>query len=132
MLDETDDISDEDLAVLFMKIDVNGSGGIDWNEFTGFLLQVLCFPSQVLIVQFTHAPLSKTLVFEAIEIWQLLCCRYFCTQASRVSREFTKGNIVIDYCCDCLVWIASYLVGVHPTTVITPVHTLCSATFLAK
>lgn len=30
---------DEDLAVLFMKIDANGSGGVDWDEFTGFLLQ---------------------------------------------------------------------------------------------
>ena len=32
-------MADEDLGVLFMKIDANGSGGVDWNEFTGFLLQ---------------------------------------------------------------------------------------------
>lgn len=32
-------LSDEDLEVLFMKIDANNSGGVDWDEFTSFLLQ---------------------------------------------------------------------------------------------
>lgn len=32
-------MSDEDLEMLFMKIDANNSGGVDWDEFTGFLLQ---------------------------------------------------------------------------------------------
>lgn len=39
VLPDTDDMSDEDLGVLFMKIDANGSGEVDWDEFTGFLLQ---------------------------------------------------------------------------------------------
>ena len=39
VLPETNDISDEDLGVLFMKIDTTISGRIDWEDFTGFLLQ---------------------------------------------------------------------------------------------
>lgn len=39
MLHGTEDMTDEDLGVLFMKIDANGSGSVDWEEFTGFLLQ---------------------------------------------------------------------------------------------
>lgn len=39
VLPDTEEMSDEDLAVLFMKIDANGSGEVDWDEFTGFLLQ---------------------------------------------------------------------------------------------
>ncbi|CAM9475585.1 unnamed protein product [Discosporangium mesarthrocarpum] len=34
-----DDIEDEDLTILFMKVDANNNGGVDWDEFTGFLLQ---------------------------------------------------------------------------------------------
>lgn len=30
---------DEDLGTLFMKIDADGSGGVDWDELTSFLLQ---------------------------------------------------------------------------------------------
>lgn len=40
MLHDTEGMTDEDLEVLFMKIDANGSGSVDWEEFTGFLLQV--------------------------------------------------------------------------------------------
>lgn len=39
VLPDTEEMADEDLGVLFMKIDANGSGGVDWDEFTGFLLQ---------------------------------------------------------------------------------------------
>lgn len=39
VLPDTEEMVDEDLGVLFMKIDANGSGGVDWDEFTGFLLQ---------------------------------------------------------------------------------------------
>lgn len=40
VLHGTEDMTDEDLGVLFMKIDANGSGSVDWEEFTGFLLQL--------------------------------------------------------------------------------------------
>ncbi|CAM9448340.1 unnamed protein product, partial [Laminaria digitata] len=39
VLPDTEEVGDEELGVLFMKIDANGSGGVDWGEFTGFLLQ---------------------------------------------------------------------------------------------
>lgn len=39
VLHDTEGMTDEDLGVLFMKIDANGSGSVDWEEFTGFLLQ---------------------------------------------------------------------------------------------
>lgn len=40
VLPDIEELTDEDLHLLFMKIDANGSGDIDWDEFTGFLLQV--------------------------------------------------------------------------------------------
>ncbi|CAN0275497.1 unnamed protein product, partial [Ectocarpus sp. 4 AP-2014] len=39
VLPDIEDLTDEDLGLLFMKIDANGSGDVDWDEFTGFLLQ---------------------------------------------------------------------------------------------
>lgn len=39
VLPDAEELVDEDLGLLFMKIDANGSGDIDWDEFTGFLLQ---------------------------------------------------------------------------------------------
>ena len=40
VLPDIEELTEEDLGLLFMKIDANGSGDIDWDEFTGFLLQV--------------------------------------------------------------------------------------------
>ncbi|CAM9408537.1 unnamed protein product, partial [Ectocarpus sp. 8 AP-2014] len=40
VLPDIEDLTDEDLGLLFMKIDANGSGDVDWDEFTGFLLQL--------------------------------------------------------------------------------------------
>eukprot|EP00903_Cladosiphon_okamuranus_P008717 g8350.t1 len=40
VLPDSEELTDEDLGLLFMKIDANGSGDIDWDEFTGFLLQL--------------------------------------------------------------------------------------------
>ncbi len=40
VLPDIEELTDEDLRLLFMKIDADGSGEIDWDEFTGFLLQV--------------------------------------------------------------------------------------------
>lgn len=39
VLPDIEELTDEDLRLLFMKIDADGSGEIDWDEFTGFLLQ---------------------------------------------------------------------------------------------
>lgn len=39
VLPDIEELTEEDLGLLFMKIDANGSGDIDWDEFTGFLLQ---------------------------------------------------------------------------------------------
>lgn len=48
VLPDTEELSDEDVGVLFMKIDANGSGDVDWDEFTGFLLQAKPFIGRVL------------------------------------------------------------------------------------
>lgn len=48
VLPDAEELADEDLGLLFMKIDANGSGDVDWDEFTGFLLQARILSCAVL------------------------------------------------------------------------------------
>lgn len=58
VLPDAEQLSDEDLGLLFMKIDANGSGDIDWDEFTGFLLQAREVPTNWALL--TVAVVSQT------------------------------------------------------------------------